>query len=448
MLSLLAFLLTIGILVVVHEYGHYLCARMFNVKILTFSVGFGPKILSYKSRSNEWRLSLIPFGGYVRMLDEREGKVPENEKHLAFNNKNPYQKILIALSGPLFNILFAIVVYYIIALIGITELKPVISSINPTILQNTIKTDLAIPSQIVAIDGHQTKTWNDANEQFNQAVIHKAQFTLQLKPANVADLQTVNINSVILKQHFGASAYLETIGLYPMLFLPVISYVEPHSVADKSGLKVNDQIIAINSESVTNWLFVAQTIHSSPGETLRIKIKRGNNDLVYSIIPEGKSDVSGQIVGMLGIMPTLDQTMLAQNSFIQKYDWLHSLGYAFTECYGVIRFNLSSLYQIVTGGISPYNLGGPISIAKVGGLAIHDGIVHFAEFLALISIGLAIMNLLPIPVLDGGHILIYMIEIVIGKQLSNDVQIFIFKIGFVFVLGLSLFAIYNDMMRL
>jgi len=449
MLSLLAFLLTIGILVVVHEYGHYLFARIFKVKILTFSVGFGPKILSYQSKSNEWRLSLIPFGGYVRMLDEREGVVNENEKHLAFNNKNPYQKILIAFAGPLFNILFAIALYYIIALIGTTELKPVISSINPTLLQNTIKADLVIPSQIIAIDGHQTKTWNDANEQFNQSVIHKSQFTMQLKGTSGSDLlQTININSAILNQHFDKSAYLETIGLYPMLYLPVISYVEPHSVADKSGLKVNDQIVAINSKAVTNWFQVAEAIHSSPGERLQIKIKRGNNNLDYSVIPEGKSDGSGQVVGMLGIMPSLDQTSFTQNSFIQKYDMLHSLAYAFNECYSVIRFNLFSIYQIVTGGISLYNLGGPISIAKVGGVAIHDGIVRFAEFLALISIGLAIMNLLPIPVLDGGHILIYLIEIIIGRQLTNDIQEFIFKIGFVFVLGLSLFAIYNDIMRL
>lgn len=449
MLSLLAFLLTIGILVVVHEYGHYLFARMFNVKILTFSVGFGPKIFSYKSLSNEWRLSLIPFGGYVRMLDEREGVVNENEKHLAFNNKSPYQKILIALAGPLFNILFAVAVYYIIALIGITELKPVISSTNPTILQNTIKSDLAVPSRIIAVDGHQTGTWEDANEQFNKAVIYKSQFNMQLKSIDgVNSIQTLTINGAILKQHFDKEVYLETIGLYPILYLPVISYVEPRSVADKAGLKVNDQIVAINSESVTNWFRVAETIHSSPGENLRIKIKRGKNDLDFSIIPEGKGDASGQIVGMLGIMPTLDQTLLTQNSFIQKYDMLHSLRYAFIQCYGVIRFNLSSLYQIVTGSISPYNLGGPISIAKVGGHAMSDGIVRFAEFLALISIGLAIMNLLPIPVLDGGHILIYMIEIIIGKQLAINIQEFIFKIGFVFVLGLSIFAIYNDMMRL
>ena len=382
------------------------------------------------------------------MLDERDGVVNENEKHLAFNNKNPYQKILIAMAGPLFNILFAIIIYYVIALIGITQVKPVISSINPIILQNTIKLDVAVPSQIVAIDGHSPISWADAEKQFNKAIIHKSEFSMQLAPYTGSTLQTVTINGTKLKQHFDSAVYLETVGLYPILYLPVISYIQPHSIADKSGLKVNDQIVAINSKAITNWFQVADIIHSSPGEMLRIKIKRVKEDLDYSIVPESKSDDSGQIVGMLGIMPSFDQKMLMQNSFVQKYDMLHSLGYAFNECYSVIQFNLISLYQIATGELSPYNLGGPITIAKIGGSAIQDGIVHFAEFLALISIGLAIMNLLPIPVLDGGHILIYLIEIIINKQLSNHIQEYIFKVGFIFILGLSLFAIYNDMMRL
>ncbi|MCC2625891.1 MAG: rseP [Burkholderiales bacterium] len=443
MLSLLAFLVTIGILVVVHEYGHYLFARMFKVKVLTFSVGFGPKILSFKSKANEWRLSLIPFGGYVRMLDEREGIVAENEKHLAFNNKNPYQKILIAMAGPLFNLLFAILVYYLIALIGITQLKPVISRINPVLLQNTIKSNVTVPSQIIAIDGHHINTWDEADKQFNQAVIHKSGFNIQLLPE-----QSITIDSTILKQHFSKNAYLETIGMYPINYLPVISYIEPHSVADKSGLKVNDQIIAINSKNVANWFEIADAIKTSPGETLSLKIRRGKTDFSYQLVPESRKDNDGQIIGVLGIMPSPDLALLKQNSFTQKYNLIQAFGYAFNECYNVTWFNLYSVFQIITGQMSLYNLGGPISIAKAGGVAISDGIVHFAEFLALISIGLAIMNLLPIPVLDGGHILIYMIEITIGKQLSNNIQELIFKIGFLFVLGLSLFAIYNDMMRL
>jgi regulator of sigma E protease len=443
MLSLLAFLLTIGILVVVHEYGHYLFARMFRVKILTFSVGFGPKIFSFKSKANEWRLSLIPFGGYVRMLDEREGIVAENEKHLAFNNKNPYQKILIAMAGPLFNILFAVLIYYVIALIGVTQLKPVVSRINPILLQNSVKSNLTIPSRIVAVNNHQTNTWDEANKQFNQAVINKSGFDIQL-----SESQLITIDSTILRQHFGKNAYLETIGMYPIQYLPVISYVEPHSVADKSGLKANDRIIAINSKDVTDWYQVADAIKTSPGEALELKIRRGKSDFTYSVVPESKRDNNEQIIGVLGIMPSVDMALLKQNSFIQKYNMLQSVSYAFNECYNVIWFNLYSISQIVTGQMSLYNLGGPITIARVGGVAIKDGIVHFAEFLALISIGLAIMNLLPIPVLDGGHILIYMIEIIIGKQLSNNIQEFIFKIGFLFVLGLSLFAIYNDMMRL
>lgn len=448
MLSILAFLLTIGILVVVHEYGHYLFARMFKVRVLTFSIGFGPKIFSYQTKSNEWRLSLIPFGGYVRMLDEREGYVADNEKHFAFNNKHPYQKILISFAGPLFNILFAIVIYYFIAIYGTTQVKPVISSFNPNLIQNTLKVSITTPSQIIEIDGYKPISWADADKKFNRTVMTKPMFNLQLQSASTANIQTVPVNGETLRRHFSADAYLETMGLYPVSYIPIIAYVEPRSVADKSGLKVGDKIVAINSKPVTNWFFVADTIHSSSGVQIKLKVSRGGKELDYVVTPIGKNDSSGQLVGMLGIMPTLDEKLLQQNSFTQRHDMLSSLYYAVNECYRVIQFNLKSIYQILTGIVSAYNLGGPITIAKIGAGAIHDGVSQFAEFLALISIGLAIMNLLPIPVLDGGHILIYIIELIINKPLPNSIVEFIFKLGFVFVLGLSLFAVFNDMMRL
>lgn len=446
MLSILAFLLTIGILVVVHEYGHYLFARMFKVKILIFSVGFGPKILSLKSKSNEWRISLIPFGGYVRMLDERECVVNDNEKHLAFNNKPPYQKILIAFAGPLFNILFAILVYYSIAIIGITQVKPVISAINSKLIQDTLKVNITTPSQIIAIDGYKPGSWADADKKFNDSVQNKPQFNLQLQ--HTLSIQTLQINGEILKQHFNNEAYLETAGLYPINYLPVISYVEPHSAADKSGLKPDDKIVAINSKTITNWFQVADTIRSSPGVELDIKINRAGKNLNYIITPISKNDSNGQLIGVLGIVPLLDEKLLQQNTFTQKYDLFHAFNYALAECYRVAQFNIIGIYQIVTGAVSPYNLGGPITIAKIGAGAIHGGIIQFGEFLALVSISLALMNLLPIPILDGGHIIIYAIELIINRQLSNSVQEFIFKLGFILVLGLSIFAIYNDMMRL
>lgn len=448
MFAVLAFLLTIGILVVVHEYGHYLFARLFNVKILTFSVGFGPKLFSFNTKSNEWRLSLIPFGGYVRMLDEREGIVNDNEKHLAFNNKPPSQKILIAFAGPLFNILFAIFVYYIIALIGVTQVKPIIASINSNLLQETLQTSIVTPSRIVAIDGRQPKSWGDADKAFNKAIMSKPQFNIELQSSVTSKIQTVQINGALIKQHFNSDAYLETMGVYPIRYIPTISYIEPHSVADAAGLKIDDKITAINSKAIANWFQVADIIHSAPGVALLFKINRGGHDMEFSITPTAKNDNNGIPIGIIGVMPAIDQNLLQQSSYVQKYDMFHSLKYAFTECYRMIEFNLYSIYQIITGAVSPYNLGGPVTIAKIGGIAIHDGIVHFGEFLALISIGLAIMNLLPIPVLDGGHILIYLIELFTNKPLPISVVEFIFKLGFIFVMGLSLFAIYNDIMRL
>jgi regulator of sigma E protease len=445
MLSIIAFLLTIGILVVVHEFGHYLVARLFRVKILTFSIGFGPKLFSYQGRHNEWVVSAILLGGYVRMLDEREGEVPQNQKSLAFNNKKPYQKILIALAGPGFNIIFAILAYYFMALAGVPQLKSVIASINPKVAINNIANLPNPGSTIVAINNKPVTTWTEADKQFTQAVNSTGVITLTAN--SNGQVNTYSLDGQKLKKRYSDNIYLETIGLYPFVYLPIIAYVEPSSVAFDAGLKPEDKIIAINGIKMSNWFEVADVISGSPGKKLDLIIERKSRPINLTVIPK-LMDTDGHLTGKLGIMPTMDQELLKNNSFTQKYNWYSGAIYAINECYAIMRLNLSGIYQLVTGKMSLHNISGPVTIARVGKSAMHLGLKSFVDFLALISIGLAIMNLLPIPVLDGGHVVIYTLEWMFGREMAYNVQGFIFKIGLIIILSLSVFAIYNDLLRL
>ena len=442
MLAVIGFILTIGILVLFHEFGHYLVARIFGVKVITFSIGFGPKLLSINSKHNEWRISAIPLGGYVRMLDAREGKVPDSEQHLAFNYKKPYQKILIALAGPAFNFLFAFLAYYVLAMVGVQELKPVISSINPE-LTEVNQINIMPTSQIKKINGIDVYSWNEADKVFNA----QSSETVYINLEYAKQQQLVKLNLAKARQHFGKKLYLESIGLYPVSYLSVISYVEPDSPAMKSGLRINDEIEAVDGEKIKNWYTLTNIVQNSSGKLLNLTIIRDKKRIEIGVRPEATEN-DGQISAKLGIMPTVDSSLLASNSILHKYNIMSAFKVAATNCYSVVMLNLTSLYYIVSGQTSYHNLGGPITIARVASGALAEGLKDFVDFLALISIGLGVMNLLPLPVLDGGHILIYALEWVLGKEITYQAQNIIFKIGLILIVGITIIAFYNDLLRL
>lgn len=443
-MALLGFLLTIGILVVIHEFGHYLFARLFKVKVLTFSIGFGPKIISWQGKNNQWKIGAIPLGGYVQMLDEREAPVAPEFKHLAFNNKPPFQKLLIAFAGPLFNILFAFIAYYFIGLYGVYNLKPVISTINPTpLVQNLEK--ITPNSTIIKIDNQQIDSWSEAEEIFRKDLTRADKINLSL--LNESKIYQIQLDFNKYKNN--ASEYsLTDLGLYPFKYLPIVAYTEPQSAAVKAGLKEGDEILKINGQVISNWFQVSKLIKSSPSEKLIFIVKRNDQEITLSIIPDSVTDEDGQIIGKIGIMPTLDNSLIEKNSFIKHYNPLNSLGYAYTACLNLAYNNIAMLGLMLSGNVSWHNLGGPVSIAKASKVAMHQGIKSFVDFLALISLSLAIMNLLPIPVLDGGHILIYAIEWLTGKPMAIDIQRLLFKFGMIFVLGVTFLALYNDFLKL
>lgn len=445
MLIIVSFIITLCVLVTVHEYGHYLCARIFKVKVLVFSIGFGPRLFNFRSKNSNWCISAIPLGGYVRFLDETTGVVSPSERHLAFNNKPYYQRILIALAGPLSNILFALIIYYISALMGVKQYLPVIQSIDYK-SYSISKTQLTIPSKIITIDSHLISSWSEA-EQLLQKAISSTKYTI-IQLADAHGVKKIVLDNIVLKKSFGDKIFLEDMGLYPVIFEPIISYIQPRSVADVAAFRVGDKIVAINAQVFTNWFDIAAKIHTSAGVKLFFTIKRDNKEIQIVATPQVRTLINNRYQGKLGIMPSINQDALRKNTFVQQYDLIQALFIALNKCYSVLLLNATSLYHMITGQISLSNLGGPISIAKESAVAMQFGVKIFIEFLALISIGLAFINLLPLPMLDGGHILIYMIEMVFRIHISSDIQAIILKVGLVLILGLSLFAIYNDILRL
>lgn len=444
MLAILGFLLTIGILVVIHEFGHYLFARFFSVKVISFSIGFGPKLLKWQGKHNQWCISAIPLGGYVQMLDEREAAVAPELREFAFNNKPAYQKILIAFAGPLFNILFAFLAYYGMGLYGVYNLKATIQSLNPTpIVQNLQQ--IPVNSTIISLNGQKVDSWNSAEQIFGEEIKHTHDINLTLQVQNKQRIVNLNLNKYLDNSE---NPSLTNLGLYPFKYLPIISYIEPQSPAAAAGLREQDKVLQINQTPINSWFKLAEIIRQSPSEKLLFSIIRGTESQQLSIIPDSSEDDDGQLIGKVGIMPTLDSNNLVQNSYIKNYTLLSSFGYAYNSCINLMQTNLTMLSYMLQGKVSWHNIGGPVSIAKASQNALHQGIKAFVDLLALISLSLAVMNLLPIPMLDGGHIVLYAIEWTTGKKISNSTQQLLFKIGLIAVLTISGLALYNDFLKL
>ncbi len=444
-LSILAFLITISILVVFHELGHYLCARLCGVKVLTFSIGFGPKLVKFNTKSNEWCISAIPLGGYVRMLDENEMDVKDHEKQFAFNRKHPGQKVLIAFFGPFFNILLAFLIYLGIALNGVPQIKPIIASYNP---KDRVINWLNIQegSSILAINQSKPDSWHTADILFSQAAFESNQIQVTTSYQGMIKNNLVDVTKM-RKDDLVAKIYLEDIGLSPYQYLPIVAYVEPKAPAFNSGIKEGDVISMIDGIIIDNWFQVIQVIQNSPNKILNFTILRQQKKLELKV-PVALDSRDGQEVGKIGIMPTLNSKLLEKNSFVQQYNFIDSVKYAMEQCYRVVILNLSGLYGILTGSLSWHNIGGPVSVAKAGASALSIGVKEFFGFLALISVSLAVVNLLPVPVLDGGHVIVHALEWLFRREITQNMRIAMFKVGLCLIIGLSIIAIYNDILRL
>lgn len=445
--TVLMLAITMGIVVTVHEYGHFWVARRCGVKVLRFSVGFGRPIWSRHGRDGvEYVVGALPLGGYVKMLDEREAPVDPVLTPQAFNNKSAKQRIAIAAAGPAANFVLAVVLFSGLFLVGERGLAPIIGEVEPDSIAYVA--GLEAGQEIVSIDGEATPTWQAVN------------FKLLERLGDTGSIE-IGVAYPPSEQVYVSSAYLErwlagteetnlvnALGVRPFSpnLDPIIGSVVEGQAADLADLRNGDRVLAIDGVVITDWMTLVREVKARPGLTSQFQVER-EGVLLDIAVRLGQYSENGMVEGRLGagvMLPEWPEHM------IRTFDRgpLEAVGAAVEKTWQLIVFTLESIKKMIEGLISPKNLSGPISIAKVATATAESGLESYLGFIALLSVSLGVLNLLPIPVLDGGHILYYAIEWLIGKPVPERVQVWGYQIGFVLISGLMAFALYNDVARL
>lgn len=441
---LLWFLVAIGILVVVHEYGHYLAARLAGVKVLRFSVGFGRPLLSRKFGRDrtEWVLAALPFGGYVKMLDEREGEVPAAQAHRSFNRANVWRRIGIVAAGPIANFLLAVVFYFALFLHGLPALKPIIGEPPPN--TPAARAGLVAGDEIRSINGASTPSFQDLRLGLLRAGV--AGEALELK---LADGRSVRLDAGLIETENLEQDTLRPLGIvrYDPEIAPVIGKVLPEGAAARTGLQTGDRLLTANGEAVVNWQDWVQLVRQHPGKSLHIEFERQGRRQTLDIVPDAV-DESGQRVGKIGAGPQVDEAVLAPLMTEVRFGPFEALQQAAAKTWDMSLFTLEMMGRMVMGQVSWKNLSGPLTIADYAGQSATLGWISFVSFLALVSVSLGVLNLLPVPLLDGGHLMYYVAEVLTGRPVSERVMEIGSRIGMTLLLLLMSFALYNDLQRL
>ena len=452
-----SFIIALCILITVHEYGHFWVARRCGVKVERFSIGFGKAIWRKVGKDGtEYVLALIPLGGYVKMLDERVDDVPEALKDQAFNQKSVWQRIAIVAAGPLANFIFAIIALYFMYLVGVPSVKPVISG---TILGTpAAQIDVREPMQISSVGGKSVSNWEEVTYAL-VGHIGDPKIELALTPMRSgievndstppAQAKKYTLNTENWQFDPEKESPISSLGLigYRPEIMPVLGLVTPDGAADTAGIKVGDKLVATNGEPYLVWKTFVKVIKSSANVPVKITVKRGGENLTLIVTPQAIKNGQGNIEGVIGIAPT--QAAWPENMKLQlEYGFIESFVVAADKTWQLVDVSLKMIGKLLTGDVSVKNLSGPISIAQGAGSSAQFGLVYFLGFLALISVNLGIMNLLPLPVLDGGHLLYYFIEVITGSPVPEKVQEIGFRFGAAMLLMLMSIALFNDFSRL
>lgn len=442
-------IVAIGILVTFHEYGHFLIARTLGVKVLRFSVGFGPALWSRTARDGvEYVIAAIPLGGYVKMLDEREGEVDSAEKHLAFNRQGVWSRIAIVAAGPVFNLIFTVLAFWFMFMIGVLTLRPVLGEVSGI----AARAGLEPEQEISAVSGKTTRSWSDVVLALIGPALDQEPVALTVTTQG-GEQRRVELPLDQLPAQFDEEQLLSAVGIQPggPELEPVVGEVSPGSPAADAGLQAGDRIVALNGEPLERWsaLQEAVTAGGEAGEPLKLGVVRGTDRLSVSLTPEWRDPGSGEARYLIGISSQpVDQDVLSRYFVTQRYGPVSAFGEALHETGEITSATLHLLWRMVSGQMSADSLSGPITIARYADSAADLGLSRFLYFLALLSLSLAILNLLPIPILDGGHLLYYLIELFKGSPVSERAQMVGQYMGLVLLAGLMGLAFYNDIMRL
>ncbi len=446
--QIIIMLITLGLLIAFHEYGHFWVARRCGVKVLRFSIGFGPALFSWKDKQNtEYTLSLLPLGGYVKMLDEREDEVTEEEKSYAFNNKPVSQRIAIVSAGPIANFILAIVVYWFVFLQGSAGLAPVLFNVSAESVAE--KSGLQQGLEIVAIDGEDTSTVQAVAMQLLERMGDSGEIIITARYPDSDPLQEYKLP--INQWMGGVEEQVDPLadlglGFYYSKIEAVIAEVVKNSAADIAGLQKDDRLLQMDGLKIIAWEQWVDYVRARADRTIALTVERNGEISTVDITPKPIKE-GGKTIGQVGIrveVPPVPDELIRYQEYTVLSAWLPAL----QRTGQMAVFCLQSLKKILLGDISYKQLSGPISIAKVASKSADSGIYSYLSLLALLSVSLGVLNLLPIPVLDGGHILFYLLEWIKGEPVSEKVQVWAFQIGMAIVLSVMVLAVVNDIGRL
>ncbi|UVK89535.1 sigma E protease regulator RseP [Pseudomonas sp. B21-051] len=440
-------LIALGVLVTFHEFGHFWVARRCGVKVLRFSVGFGMPLLRWHDKQGtEFVVAAIPLGGYVKMLDEREGEVPADQLHQSFNRKSVRQRIAIVAAGPIANFLLALVFFWVLAMLGSEQIRPVIGAVEPGSI--AAKAGLNAGQEIVAIDGEPTSGWAAVNLQLVRRLGESGSLQLLVREQG----STADMPRELALDHWLKGADepdpIRSLGIRPWrpALPPVLAELDPKGPAQAAGLKTGDRLLSLDGQALGDWQQVVDTVRTRPDTKILLRVERDGAqiDVPVTLAARGESKAPSGYLGAGVKAVDWPPEMIREVS----YGPLAAIGEGARRTWTMSILTLDSLKKMLFGELSVKNLSGPITIAKVAGASAQSGVADFLNFLAYLSISLGVLNLLPIPVLDGGHLLFYLIEWVRGRPLSDRVQGWGVQIGISLVVGVMLLALVNDLGRL
>lgn len=439
------FILTVSIIVTFHEFGHYIAAKLCGVKVLEFSVGFGKRLFGKKfgKDKTDYKVSALPLGGYVRMLDEREGNVIDVEKKRAFNNQSLLKRTFIVFAGPLFNFILAIFFYFLIFSGGYTGFKPEIGVIASGSIAEKIGFEEG--DRINSVNLNEVRTWSEVTLQIMKVASDEDDIYFEVKRnGKFINLKKLGYELI----NFENKNILENIGIYNFVSKSLeVGYVEDNSPAYEAGIIIGDKFLSINGVEVTNWFEMVNIIKKSPNKELKISILRNDNTEILYVTPAIYNSESGKI-GRLGVRPLIDQNEVSKNKIQIKHSFYESLKLSVIKTYDFTILTINFISKLVMGEASFKNISGPVGIAGYAADSFNNGYTSFLGLLAMLSISIGILNLLPIPMLDGGHLMYYLVEFIIRRPIPESIQLVFQQLGMTFLIFLSFFALYNDILRI
>ncbi|MBW7981380.1 sigma E protease regulator RseP [Enterobacillus tribolii] len=445
--SLVAFIIALGVLITVHEFGHFWVARRCGVKVERFSIGFGKALWRKRDRQGtEYVIAAIPLGGYVKMLDERVESVAPEMRHRAFNNKTVLQRAAIVSAGPIANFLFAVFAYWLVFIIGVPSVRTVIAEIVPDSI--AARADISPGMELKSVDGIETPDWDSAR----LALIGKigdAQTTVVVAPFGSNNTREKTLDLTHWAFEPDKQDPVVSLGIVPRgpQIELVLAEVQEDSAAARAGLLAGDRIVKVDGQPLGRWQTFVKRVRDNPGQVIALDVERNGSTLSFQLTPDEKSVGRGKTEGFAGVAPKVTP-LPEEYKTIRQYGPFAAIYQGGEKTWQLMKLTVSMLGKLITGDVKLNNLSGPISIAQGAGMSAEYGVVYYLMFLALISVNLGIINLFPLPVLDGGHLLFLAIEKLKGGPVSERVQDFSYRIGSILLVLLMGLALFNDFSRL